>query len=374
MYKYKEWAIWKLLLEKNFNKIIVYFFSYLLPIIMIILMYYLQMKVQINQANSGSPTYIKQMTIYDSTIWISGIILVPALGFALIPICFIFGASRTERINKIYSTYNISPEKYFIYNFLILLIQQLVISNVLLLVYNFLLVKDLLHQNDYLLSANEYFAIIFSNIYGFGLTYILGILICLAGDKFSGIVSIMFLYYLFTLFSSGTIIPSWIYTIGGPNANDTWYKWLAYITPIGSAQRFSIMAINDHWIPISNHLLETMRNDHNNPGFNQTYIFIPNDWATDWLAFVSPLLQASIATFLIYKFLGWRYHRDINTLKGEINQEALLQTAQPQAQPNYEIVRLEHQIHELEKQAKINQEQLERLQHLKREKELNDHE
>lgn len=248
-------------------------FSWIFPIVWLIASFYIWGK-------HNEPSYF-----VTSYITLS---LMPTLSLGLMSFPINFGSDRISKITKFYATLNISQEKYFIANLVISGVQFLIITNIILLLGNFLFVGDLLPKGvQYLISAKEYFGVLFSDVYIYVVCFIFSLGISLIGKSFSILYTFALVYYYVNLFTSGVMIPIFAYD---PNAaihpDQNWFKWLEYWTPIGAGCRLDLnIVLPDAWT-----------------------------WNADWLCFVSPLVQAVIILYFVEKNSIWRYHRVSNII------------------------------------------------------------
>lgn len=360
----------KVMLIKHLVNPLWVFLGYGLPIVILIILYFQNLSDFNNlfpdQGDSPFPPSVENppitnawVSMRSNLVWLVGILLIPVCYFGIISFSLVFGSAKSLNLTKIYSTLNISPEKYFLVNFIINLIQTVIVVNVILLIYNFLMVKNLQHLDNFMIPASQYFAFVFIAIFAFFLTFGFSVLICIMSDRASIILSIAFLYYLICLTTSGTLISSQFYDLV-PNNPNPWFKWLQYVTPIGSMQRLSIIEVNATWYFKDQEILITPNNYFNYTEFTT--------WSTDWLAFVSPIVQSVVLWTIVFKFGVWRYHRDINTKNLKEISEIIfekrtseqvnifgLEKNQNQTELNQiytEIKLLENQIHALKQKVK----------------------
>lgn len=206
--------------------------------------------------------------------------LLPAASLGLMSFPMNFGVDRISKMEKIYATLNINKITYLSANYLVVLLEFLIVTNIILLLGNFLFIGDVSHATTDLISANEYFAVMFTNVYTFSLCFIFSLGLSLIGKRANVLFTSVLIYYYISIFISGIVIPSYAYdpqSFKNPEAN--WFKWLQYITPIGSGSRL-----------------------------NENIVYpLAWTWKTDWLCFVSPIAQASIIAYLVYKLSSWRF-------------------------------------------------------------------
>lgn len=301
--KFRFWYLFYLIFYKYITNFMGLFFSLIFPIIWVIVGYFIWGRGN-DEANQS---YVIMYLSFS---------LMPVASLGLMSLPINFGTDRMNNITKIYATLNISQEKYLLANYFVILLQTTLIVNVILLMGNFLFIGDVANNKALLIPASEYFAVLFCDLYTFSVCFAFSIGLSLIGKRFSVLFMILLSYYYVNLFLSGTIIPSYTY-----DPNGQWFKWVQYITPIGSGAR-----------------LDNMITAHFNPGFAHAFPGLNPDWETDWLAFVSPLLQAGCIAIIVYKVSFWRYHRDINTISyvpGEVNTHEFVKTIRFENQKNY---------------------------------------
>lgn len=158
----------------------------------------------------------------------------------------------------------------------------------MLLIGNFGFIQDASGSPWLLLSASKYFSILFTDVYVFMLCFIFSIGLSMIGKNFGTLYVVLLIYYYINLFLSGVMIPVYSYD---PNSllrpNENWFKWIQYITPLGSGARLNQnITITSGWT-----------------------------WSSDWLAFVSPISQAICIYLIVWKIGFWRYHKNISKKK-----------------------------------------------------------
>ncbi len=281
--KYKVLYLIYLVALKYLKNPIGLFFSFFFPIIWIIIAYFIW----------GSGSYDNHV---GYILQYTGFSLIPVASLGIMSLPIVFAVDRIYNITKIYSILNISQIKYIMINYLIILIQLLIVINIVLLLGNFLFIGDIAKAHSLLISANVYFAILFSDIFIFSSCFFLSLLFSLFGSKVASIFSLLLTYYYISIFVSGTFIPSFIYIKEGEY---NWLKWLQYLTPIGCGGRIiNIITLN---------LDKTFAYEHL---FNQLKI----TWNSDWLMLISPILQGALGFFMFVKLSVWRGKKNLNTI------------------------------------------------------------
>lgn len=252
-------------------------FSFAFPIVWLICGYYIWAK----QAGSYATEYY--LSFYTSYS------LMPAASLGIMALAITFGADRINNMNKIYAILNVSPTKYFIANYITVFIQFFIVSNIILLVGNFGFMKMLPNGNQFFLAPAKYFFLLFTGLYTFTICFIFSIGLSLVGKRYATLYLSLLVYYYINLFLSGTMIPVYTFDPNGfldPSKN--WFKWIQYMFPLGVGSRLNWNIINPYFWT----------------------------WNSDWLVFVSPILQAFCICLIIWKHKSiWRYHKDIDISK-----------------------------------------------------------
>lgn len=271
-------------------------FSFIFPIVWLIAGYFIWAK---NNHDYGAMSFLMFYTSYS---------LMPMASLGLMSLPMTLGMDRISNILKIYAVFNVPPWKYFLSNYLILLIQFIFIFNIILLVGNFGLMTHLplneyatglqLHTdaNYLLISAQQYFSFFFTNIYIFTVCFCISLALSHIGKRWLTLYMLLNIVYYVNLFLSGTMIPVYAFDPNGlTHPNKLWFKWIQYCTPLGCGARLL-------W-NISSPIYWT--------------------WNSDWLCFLLPLLEILVSLLTVYKLKSvWRAHKTV--LKKDIYETNIL--------------------------------------------------
>lgn len=193
-------------------------------------------------------------------------------------LCFLFipltlGIARHTKVYKLYSTFEISKWKYWFYHFIINFIATFIIINIVLLVSGLLF--PLSFRFVTLINAQAYFAFLFIGLFTFIFGFSLALLIASLGKHlalFSVISTFIFLIY----FVVGFLTPV-VFQVGQ-------IAIIQYVFPFLGFERLGFLALIGS-MPYTFYPVEQF------VPFND---LLNVDWKYDWLAFITPLMYASV--------------------------------------------------------------------------------
>lgn len=248
----------KIAAGKQYKSILNIIFTFLFPIIWTIASYYIWGQGKDQNGN------------YTFSFLLPSLTLLPAISLGLMAVPFTFGFDRLNNRNKIYASLNIKPFEYFIANFMITFVNFFLVTNLMLILGDFAFLNGSLKWDQYLL-------ILINNSFLLFVTFTISIVLTLQAKTDKSLYIIILMYFYIVLFLSGVTIPAISYNPEAFTGGLNWFKWVQYLTPLGSGAIINInIALPQFW-----------------------------NWNTDFLAILSPILQLSIALVILKFQFNW---------------------------------------------------------------------